>query len=51
MTQRSNRIEQAWCLPVLSEALIKKVAVEEELHQLERDKVNKELKALETNFW
>ena len=51
MPQRSNRIEQAWCLPVLSEALIKKVAVEEELHQLERDKVNKELKALETNFW
>ena len=46
----ATAIEQAWCLPVLSEALIKKVAVEEELHQLERDKVDKETKALENQF-
>ena len=46
----ATTIEQAWCLPVLSEALIKKVAVEEELHQLERDTVDKETKALEKQF-
>lgn len=42
--------DQAWWLPVLSEVLVKKVAVEEELHQLEQHKEEAATKAIENQF-
>ena len=42
--------EQAWCFPILSELLVKKVAIEEELHMREEEKERSEQQAISHEF-
>ena len=43
-------VEQAWYMPVLSEVLVKKLAIEEELYQIEDGKAEAEQHAAENQF-
>ena len=42
--------EQAWCLPILSELLVKKVSIEEELHMRDEEKERSEQQAISHEF-
>eukprot|EP00435_Cladocopium_sp_Y103_P007195 s4968_g2.t1 len=42
--------EQAWCFPILSELLVKKVSIEEELHMREEEKEPSEQQAMSHEF-
>ena len=42
--------EQAWCLPVLSEVLVKKLNMENEVHQKQVEKEEATNQAMENQF-
>ena len=46
----ASTAEQAWCLPILSEVLAKKMAMEDELHQKQAEKTEAINKEMENQF-